>query len=145
MDQPATLGRLISALYRHQMAILNRRFASLGLGGGSYIFLIQICEHPGLTQSELSRNLLIDKATVSKMLAILEKRKLILRKPDPADRRAAFLYPTSKGLKDYETLIGISMIYRQEMTAGVTADEYEMLYHLLTKLLKNLCSVEKGE
>lgn len=138
MHKTNPLTRLVSAVYRYQLTYLNRKLTPYNLGGGSYIFLIYIYENPGITQTELSTRLLIDRATVSKMLAHLENQGLIRRSPNPEDGRAILLEITPKGTKISKCLFEITAEYRSLALNGISPEEYDAAVTILEKILSNI-------
>jgi DNA-binding MarR family transcriptional regulator len=57
-----------------------------------------------LTLNELASRLYLDKSTVSRVAATLEKKKLLQRKTHTGDRRAVRLAATSVGLELHERI-----------------------------------------
>jgi DNA-binding MarR family transcriptional regulator len=57
-----------------------------------------------LTLNELAGRLYLDKSTVSRVVAALEKKELIQRKTHAADRRAVHLDATPKGQKLHDRI-----------------------------------------
>ena len=136
--RPNHLARLISATYRHQLAYLSRNLEPYRLGGGSYIYLLYIMENPGITQSELSTRLFIDRATVSKMVSYLEKEGMITRRPNPADGRAVILDITPHGETVYGELTRVATQYRQLMVADIPTEDCQVTIRTLRKILDRL-------
>ncbi len=138
MYKPNRVARLISAAYRHQLAYLNRNLTPFRLGGGSYIYLLKIIENPGIAQAELSTLLLIDRATVCKMLAALEREGMIRREPHPHDKRQVLLYPTPFGEETYGRMQETTTNYRRIMLDGIPPEEQAALERTLQRILDNL-------
>lgn len=57
-----------------------------------------------LTLNELASRLYLDKSTVSRVVATLEKKELLQRKTHTGDRRAIHLAPTSGGRQLHERI-----------------------------------------
>ncbi len=138
MHKTNMLTRLVSAVYRHQLAYLCRKLTPYNIGGGSYIFLVYIHEYPGITQMELSSLLMIDRATVSKMLAHLEKEGLIRRFPNPEDGRAVLLEITARGEELSKHLFEIMENYRSLALDGISPEDYRVAITVLEKVLANI-------
>lgn len=64
----------------------------------------------------------LSPAAVSKTLAKLEKRGLIERQPNPADRRAVLVTITTAGAEVVDTLLPRQMAVEAELLAGLGAD-----------------------
>ncbi len=138
-------ARLVSAVYRHQLAFLNRRLTPLNLGGGSYVFLLYIIECPGITQHELSQRLMIDKGTVSKMLNRLEKAGMIRRKANPDDRRSIIITVTPHGEETYQRMQEQGNEYHKLMVEGLSREEISALEQSLRKILDNVSSANQRD
>lgn len=87
-------------LRRAQVWIFNdfiRTLSETGIRPAQYSVLVVIGENPGLSQSDLSRTLGIERARLVHMLDLLEKRGFTERKPAPNDRRSHALFLTREG------------------------------------------------
>jgi DNA-binding MarR family transcriptional regulator len=78
----------IEHLLRSRSKQMHRR---IGITGPQRLVL-RICERfPGISPGELARLVHLHPSTLTGILARLERRALIVRRPDPADRRRATL------------------------------------------------------
>ena len=77
----------IALANRHYLMYLNKRLASYGLSGSQYLFILNICRQPGLTQDKLPDIIHINKSNVTRALAHLEKHGFIRREVNPQDKR----------------------------------------------------------
>ncbi len=68
-----------------------------GLSLRDHIVLSALDKTPGLTQVELAKTLGLDKTTLMSQLDRLERHGLIIRRPDPRDRRARIPELTEAG------------------------------------------------
>lgn len=68
-----------------------------GLRPGRYALLQLIDDNPGVSQTVLSRAVGRDKSTLTPVLGDLERRSLIIREPDPLDRRGLRMSLTAAG------------------------------------------------
>ena len=103
------------ALVRAEKAVvreLTRALAPLDLKIGQLDVMMNIYRHPGLSQHDVARRLLVGRSNITMLLPQLEKQGLIRREPDPRDKRAMRLYLTDGGearlmeaLAIYSTLI----------------------------------------
>ena len=67
-----------------------------------YAVLRSIAEHPGIEQVTLTEAAVSTKATLAEMLSRMERRGLVKREADPADKRRRFVFLTPDG----EALLG---------------------------------------
>lgn len=71
--------------------------APLGIQLAHYDVLANVFHVPGLTQQALAEKLLVGRSAMSMLLPELERRKLIERRCDEADRRVRRLWLTPEG------------------------------------------------
>jgi DNA-binding MarR family transcriptional regulator len=65
----------------------------------TYTLLDHMSESDGCRGTDLAEHFLLDKSTVSRQIAVLERLGLIVREPDPEDRRGRVLRPSPDGLR----------------------------------------------
>ncbi|CAL61165.1 putative transcription regulators (MarR family) [Herminiimonas arsenicoxydans] len=87
------------------------------------------------TAAELSRELYIDSASITRMIDRLEKRGLIVRMPRGDDRRVIHLQLTEVGAELAARLPDLYMGVLSHHFADFTVDEVATLKTLLRKLL----------
>lgn len=68
------------------------------LSGIHHTYINCICRNPGLTQEELAQQIYVNKSTVARQVACLEKKGYLTRVESAADKRKLLLYPTQKAL-----------------------------------------------
>ncbi|MCG4779300.1 MarR family transcriptional regulator, partial [Eggerthella lenta] len=66
-----------------------------------FVYLVRIYEHPGIIARDLAKLILMDKTTIARAVAKLEKNSLIVRRSDPANHRIKRMYVTKKGAELY--------------------------------------------
>ena len=103
------------ALVRAEKAVvreLTRSLATLDLKIGQLDVMMNIYRHPGMSQHDVARKLLIGRSNVTMLLPQLETQGLIRREGDQKDKRVMRLYLTEGGeerlmeaLKVYTALI----------------------------------------
>jgi DNA-binding MarR family transcriptional regulator len=59
--------------------------------------LMNLHRHPGLSQHDLARRLLVGRSNITMTLPQLEQRSLVRREPDERDRRILRLFLTEEG------------------------------------------------
>jgi len=92
----------------------------------------------GYNQKELAERCLKDRAALTRILDILEKKELIERKTSPTDRREYLIYITDKGHKLYDEILPIMLKNTEENMVKFSNEEVEKLQYLLKKLISNL-------
>ena len=97
--------REIGKLSRTIHAVVEIKFKELDLQKGQFIYLIRICENPGINLIQLSNMLKVDKTTTTKVIHKLLSKDLVLKKKDTDDERAFNLYPTEMSIDIYNKII----------------------------------------
>ncbi|MFI6472916.1 MarR family winged helix-turn-helix transcriptional regulator [Streptomyces sp. NPDC050516] len=92
-DLAAMMVPLGRALMAAELPVLEAH----GLAMWAYSVLLHLEDEPVRTQSALAQAIGADKTRIIGVLDDLERRGLILRRPDPADRRARLLSLTPEG------------------------------------------------
>jgi len=91
----------------------------------------------GIYQKQIGDYLAKDKPTVTRILDLLEKRKLVIRIPDEKDRRKFKIYLTQDGKNTADKISPIAENTRKRILNDVSKDEIEKLKELMDKLYKN--------
>ncbi|MER5883929.1 MarR family winged helix-turn-helix transcriptional regulator [Streptomyces sp. NPDC001941] len=92
-----TIQRELTAFARRARATAARLHPELPLV--SYTLLAHIDEREGCRATDLAAHYLLDKSTVSRQVASLERLGLVERRSDPADHRVQVLHPTEAGTR----------------------------------------------
>lgn len=88
------------ALVRAERAVvreLARALAPLGLKIGQLDVLMNILRHPGSSQQEVARKLLVGRSSITMLAPQLEEKGLIRREADSSDKRIMRLHLTGDG------------------------------------------------
>ena len=88
------------ALVRAEKAVvreLTRALGPLDLKLAQLDVLMNIYRHPGLSQHDVARRLLVGRSNITMLLPQLEKQGLIRREGDPKDKRVMRLFMTADG------------------------------------------------
>lgn len=132
-----SLGRYISAIYRHLQILINHQFGEYCIGSGQYVFFFEIANNEGLSQKELSERIQIDKTTTTKAIKKLENEGYIYRVSDPSDNRYNNLHLTKKGKDFIPVFNDIMFNLTTILSRGMTDEQREDTIEILNFLLKN--------
>jgi MarR family transcriptional regulator for hemolysin len=87
-----TTNRLMSAFFRRKL-----RDAGIDLTAEQWGILIMLWNRKnGATQEELASIACVDKSSMSRVLALMEDKELIIRRTDPADARRKHIHASGK-------------------------------------------------
>lgn len=142
---PDTFGFLVSDIARLVRLEVERRIAATGatVTPGEGRTLVNIARCGTVRQNTLAERMGVEAMTLSGYLDRLETRGLIVRVPDPADRRAKLveLTPEAEGVIAEMRAIGIAI--REDLSAVTGAGRWDELMRTL-KTLRDELVVMKG-
>ena len=88
-----------------------------------------------LSQADLGRILGLDRNNVNGIVVRLDAAALVIREPDPSDRRRNVVTITTAGLARLRALQEHAAAVQAELLAGLGASERDELVRLLDKVL----------
>lgn len=92
------LLKWLSVADRFAKSYLDERLAPLGINSSQHIYLLKVCDHPGISQDSLLDSVYVHPSNVVRMVAALEKKGFLTRTPCKQDKRTWQLYPTQRAL-----------------------------------------------
>ncbi|MHC5259430.1 MarR family winged helix-turn-helix transcriptional regulator [Streptomyces sp. UC4497] len=90
-----TIQRELTSFARRARATAARMHPELSLV--SYSLLAHLDERGGCRATDLAAHYALDKSTVSRQVAALQRAGLVIRRVDPDDHRVQVLHPTEAG------------------------------------------------
>lgn len=117
-------------------------FAQYGITGVQFnlmeLLLRQADEETGLTQAELSRMMLVNRANITSLIDRMEKADLVVRTPVPGDRRYNAIKLTEHGKKvllevEERYLAGVAIVM-----SPLSDNEQKQLIGMLERLRENI-------
>jgi DNA-binding MarR family transcriptional regulator len=97
--------------------------------------LATVAERGPMSQAELGRILKVDPKDMSAIVHDLNQRGLVVRVPDPADRRKNAISLSPAGTRLLHRTEKLGEQANAELTAVLTPDEREQLIRLLTRIV----------
>ncbi|SNT52561.1 transcriptional regulator, MarR family [Bacillus sp. OK838] len=82
----------------------NIVYKDFQLSRGQYLYLIQICEHPGMIQEKIAEMIKVDRTTAARAIKKLEINEFIKKVGDKENRKIKKLFPTEKGKELYKLI-----------------------------------------
>jgi DNA-binding MarR family transcriptional regulator len=137
-EQMPRFMRLIHGIKAQHTAEGGRDRAAL-------VLLFPLCRLGPLRQSALADLLHADPSTVSRHVALLVERGLVLRVADESDGRASRLVLTDAGRDQLDQLRAERVAYLRTVTADWTGDELETFTTLFNRLLDGIAATLPGE
>lgn len=132
-----SVSKWISVVDRHSQMYASRRLRHHGVGPGQISFLMRLYKEDGVSQDSLAKELVVDKATVTRALQSLEEAGLITRKPCVSDRRKNLVYLTEQAHAAQEEIQQAMRAWTLVLTRGMEEAERHLLVELLKRASAN--------
>ena len=134
----ADILREIGMISRALDSIANIEFKEFELTRGQYLYLIRICENPGIIQEKLAEMIKVDRTTASRAIKKLEANGFIEKRIDSANRKIKRIFPTEKGNEISPNISRENEHSERVALQGLSEDESALLLGLLQKVRKNV-------
>ncbi|PGW29637.1 MarR family winged helix-turn-helix transcriptional regulator [Bacillus cereus] len=130
--------REIGMIARALDSISNIEFKEYDLTKGQYLYLVRICENPGIIQEKLAEMIKVDRTTAARAIKKLEINGFVDKKDDTHNKKIKKLFPTEKGKNvypfikrenDYSNIVALN---------GFTEMEVKTIFNLLQRVRKNV-------
>ena len=132
--------RLLQHMSRTLQAVtaeLDGKAAKNGLDGTGLLYVVRVCEAPGLSQDRLAEQLGVDRSTVTRRLTELERLGYIERSRNAADRRQLLVRPTDKAFELLPWAVELLDDVQAGLTRGMSREEIELLEELIGRTAYN--------
>lgn len=130
--------REIGMIARALDSISNIEFKELNLTKGQYLYLVRICEQPGIIQEQLLELIKVDRSTAARAVQKLEANGFIEKHEDPQNKKTKKLFPTEKGNAAYPFIQKENTHSDLVAMDGFSEEEKEMAFSLLQRIRKNV-------
>lgn len=137
MKENVSLGRLIACLYRQAQSHLEKKLAPLGLGSGTYAYMMMLDRHETMSQNEITRHLVIDKATTTRAIQKLLKLGYVNKVQDPDDQRAYRISLTEKGKEQVPLLRKVLQEWTDILSKNFLENDKKTAFLLLQRMVEN--------
>jgi DNA-binding MarR family transcriptional regulator len=135
----SSIAYLVGRTSRSIMKRLTNKFSAAGFDVSyeQWSILVHLYRRDGQTQQELANIAVKDKAAITRLLNVLEKKNMVLRIPDRTDKRSKLVYLTHKA-KEFKTdLIDIVEDLLKEAKQGIEPDDIIQCRATLNKIFTN--------
>lgn len=124
---------LIGSIAKRTERLVTQTLGESNLTPAQYLVLASLQEKDGRPLGELSEALRCSKSTITGIADTMERKGLVERQPNPADRRSHLLVLTQKGRILRRSTPGLEEFY-EGCTLGMEAVEFQRLRDLLIRL-----------
>lgn len=135
----SSIAYLVGRTSRAIIKRLTKKFADAGFDVSyeQWSILVHLYRKDGQTQQELSNVSVKDKAAITRLLNVLEKKNIVLRVPDRSDKRSKLVYLTHKAKSFRDDLIAMVMEMLVEAEQGISHAEMAQCKSTLDKIFTN--------
>ncbi|MBG0777928.1 MAG: MarR family transcriptional regulator [Desulfovibrionaceae bacterium] len=133
-----TTSRLLSAFLRRCMVQ-----AGIDLTAEQWGVLVHLWNQGGRSQEELAQYACVDKSSMSRVLAVMERRGLVERRPDPADARRKIIRPTEAAEEIRERSRAVTQQALQAALEGIGPEEKAACLNVLATVTQTLRRIGK--
>lgn len=118
--------------------LIDRRLQPLGLTRAQWSVLAILSNHEGLSQSQISDELEIEKSTTGRLIDQVERSGWIERRPIPGDRRLWGIHLTDRARQLIAEVESVVLNTRAEMLRGLSDEQQQTLSEMLQAVKSNL-------
>ncbi|MCM3169858.1 MULTISPECIES: MarR family winged helix-turn-helix transcriptional regulator [Peribacillus] len=130
--------REIGMIARALDSISNIEFKEHDLTKGQYLYLVRICENPGIIQEKLAEMIKVDRTTAARAIKKLEINGFIEKKEDKHNKKIKKLFPTEKGKNVYPFIKRENDYSNIVALEGFSEREVVTISDLLHRVRKNV-------
>ncbi len=130
--------REIGMIARSLDSISNIEFKEYDLTKGQYLYLVRICENPGIIQEKLAEMIKVDRTSAARAIQKLEMNGFIEKKEDLHNKKIKKLFPTEKGKHVYPFIRRENDYSNMVALEGFSEIEIDTIFNLLQRVRKNI-------
>ncbi len=131
----------IKAYRRLAQARLHAAGIDITIDQGLVLFMID--ESPDATLQQIGVAVFKDFASITRIVQLLERKRLLRRKPHPTDGRRSALMLTSSGEAVIRAVEPIAQAYRRRALEGIDVEQIALLRAVLKRIIDN-CDPLRG-
>lgn len=131
-----SLGVSIARLHHLQHRYLHPLLRDVGLFRGQPPILMKTAAADGISQHELADRVHLRPPTVTRILARLEERGLVERRPEDDDQRVNRVYITDSGRETVSAVRAVQETEDREVFSVLTDEESRLLQSFLDRLAR---------
>lgn len=139
------LLKWLSVADRFTKSYLDDRFAPLGINSSQHMYLLKICDQPGILQDSFLNSFYVHPSNIVRTIAVLEKNGFLIKQSYVKDKRTWQLFPTQKALDIAGQIRSICEEAEQILTAELSDSERAEFGRLLLCVGKQITQERKVE
>ncbi|MEK4065016.1 MarR family winged helix-turn-helix transcriptional regulator [Peribacillus sp. FSL R5-0717] len=128
----------IKVIARCLDTLSNTVYKDFQLSRGQYLYLIQICEHPGMIQEKIAEVIKVDRTTAARAIKKLEISEFIIKVGDKENRKIKKLFPTEKGKELYKLIEKKEKHFNASALQSINIEEQQLVLNLIQRIRGNI-------
>ena len=129
------IDRAMREAHQYTKQVLKEQ--KFGVTKDQWILIKRISEEEGISQIDLATSTFKEPAAVTRMIDLLEKKNLVERRADFADRRAYKIHLTQEGVTLVRRMTPHIQAIRHKGLAGLSEEEIDRLKRTMEKIYQN--------
>ncbi len=117
---------------------MGQELAPLDLKPAHLDLMMNIHRHPGYSQQEIAKKLLVGRSNITMLLPQLEKRGFVRREADEIDRRVLRLYMTDEGELILSKALSIYLSLIDRLTKKTSDEDCDALGRAMHNIIMGL-------
>jgi MarR family transcriptional regulator for hemolysin len=137
-DRSRSTGYLSNWIARLMARAIDMRLKPIGMSSGYMPVMFALAHGDALSQRALTEFAAIEQPTMAATLSRMERDGLVVRRPDPTDRRAWLYTLSDEGKEKSVKVRQAGQEINQAALAGLTENERDVFLAALAKVVSNL-------
>lgn len=130
----------LSVTDRFTKVYLDGLFSRFGINSSQYMYIIKICDEPGMLQESLMNSIYVHPSNIVRTISALEKNGYITKDVYDKDRRTCRLYPTKKALSAVREIQDMVQNTQEMLMEGIGAEERAVFEKVIMSAGKRIAS-----
>lgn len=131
---PQGPGRLIRCLYRQMVGLSEAQFPETDLSFIHWLSLMLVHDGVVVTAGDLAKETMMTTGAITRLVDVLEDRRLLIRDRCGADRRVVRLRTTAEGEARIQAMAPVLAAAWNDLLTDFDSDEYDHLIQCFVKL-----------
>lgn len=136
-DPHDVLAYLLKRANQQLTALIDAALEHLGIDSKEFGTLRVLAHREPASQLEVAQRLGIDRTTMVAILDVLERKGIVVRQPDPADRRRNIVALTDHGLQTFDAAETANQEAEKAFLAAISPGAADQFRRTLRALLEH--------
>lgn len=132
------IGKMVRRAHSRLTRALRNALDALGLGIGEFQILRALYTTDGLTQSELSELVEVEKGALTRLFYSMEERGYIERRRDAGDSRKRNVFLTARGEAFRAPILALTRSVNRAACRGIAKEDVDATMRVLERIVGNL-------